>query len=71
MRITEIMTADVDTVDLDATIEEAAQVMSDADVGCVPIMEGGKVRGIVTDRDIVLRAVAEGLAPSDTPVTEV
>lgn len=71
MRISEIMAADVETVDLDATVEEAAQVMSDADVGCVPVVEDGKVRGIVTDRDIVVRAVSEGLPPGDTPVTEI
>ncbi len=71
MRITEIMAADVETVDLDATVEEAAQVMSDADVGCVPIVDAGKIMGVVTDRDIVLRAVAEGLVTGDTPVTEV
>jgi len=71
MRITEIMTADVETVDLDATVEEAAQVMSDADVGCVPVIDEGKVMGVLTDRDIVLRAVAESLSPSDTPVSEV
>lgn len=71
MRISEIMAVDVETVDLDATIEEAAQVMSDADVGCVPVVDDGKVMGIVTDRDIVVRAVSEGLPPSDTPVTEI
>lgn len=71
MRVTEIMSADVETVELDATVEEAAQVMSDADVGCVPVVDGDKVLGVVTDRDIVLRAVAEGLLPGDTPVAEV
>lgn len=71
MRITEIMAVDVETVDVDATVEEAAQAMSDADVGCVPIVDGGKILGVVTDRDIVLRAVAEGLIPGDTPVTEI
>jgi len=71
MKVSEIMSADVDGVDLDATVAEAAQVMSDVDVGCVPVVDAGKVLGVVTDRDIVLRAVAESLAPDETPVTEV
>lgn len=71
MMITDIMSADVESVDADATVEEAAQAMSDADVGCVPIVDAGKVLGVVTDRDIVLRVVAENLVPSETLVTEV
>lgn len=71
MKITEIMAPEVESVDVDATVEEAAQVMSDVDIGCVPVVDAGKVLGVVTDRDIVLRAVAESLLPADTLVTEV
>lgn len=71
MKITEIMAEDLEIVDADATAEEAAQVMADADVGCVPVVDAGKVVGVVTDRDLVLRVVAECLVPGETPVTEV
>jgi len=59
-RCREIMTTDVRTVGRDAPIREAAAAMREADVGSMPVVEGGKLVGIVTDRDIVVRAVAEG-----------
>jgi len=63
----EIMTTDVKTVGRDTSIKDVAAAMREGDVGSMPVIEGGKLVGIVTDRDIVVRAVAEGRDPS-TPV---
>lgn len=56
----EIMTADLTTVESSATLADAARLMKQHDIGNVLIMEGDTLRGILTDRDIVVRAVAEG-----------
>jgi CBS domain-containing protein len=69
--VEEIMTHDPRTVDADASVVDAAREMRDGDVGDVIVTRGGRVSGIVTDRDIAIRAVAEGRAPESTPVREV
>jgi CBS domain-containing protein len=58
--VEEIMTRDPRAVDVDATAADAARAMRDDDIGDVIVTEGGRVAGIVTDRDIVVRAIAEG-----------
>ena len=60
MRLREVMTSRVEWVSPDATIEEAAQKMRRLDVGALPVCEGGHLVGLLTDRDIVLRAVSAG-----------
>ncbi|MGH8615894.1 MAG: CBS domain-containing protein [Gammaproteobacteria bacterium] len=60
MQIKDIMTPDVDLIDPEATVQAVAQKMRDDDVGAVPVAENDRLVGMVTDRDIVLRAVAEG-----------
>lgn len=70
MKVTEIMTSDVDTCSPQATIQEVAVRMRDLDVGAIPIAEGEKLIGIVTDRDIVVRALAEQLS-LDRPISEI
>ena len=65
------MTRDPRTVDASNTIADAARVMRDSDIGDVVVMEDGQVSGIVTDRDIVVRAVSEGRDPDSTSVSEV
>ena len=60
MQLRDVMTANPTTVAPSATIEEAARVMRDKDTGIVPVVDKGRPVGIVTDRDIVVRAVAEG-----------
>lgn len=60
MKIKEIMTVDVATLDPDATVEEAARLMRDARVGFAPVVSNGMVLGVLTDRDIVVRAAAKG-----------
>ncbi len=60
MLISNVMTEHVMTVSPDATIFEVARLMRDQDIGAVPVADGDRLVGMVTDRDIVVRAVAEG-----------
>jgi CBS domain-containing protein len=69
-RISEVMSSDVQTISPDATIEEAAQEMRDGDFGLLPVGDEEQLLGVITDRDIAVRAVAEGRGPS-TPVREI
>ena len=69
MKISEVMTTEVEKVSADQTAREAASFMLRADAGSIPVCEGDKVIGIITDRDIAVRGVAEGRGP-DTPVSE-
>lgn len=69
--IRELMTTNPKTVEPSATVVDAARVMKQQDVGPVPVVENGdRLAGIVTDRDIVLRVVAEGRDPQSTTVGE-
>ena len=70
MKIAECMTAEVEIVGPDQPIREAAQFMLRADAGAMPVGEGDKLVGMVTDRDIAVRGVAAGRGP-DTPVRDV
>jgi CBS domain-containing protein len=69
--IREVMTSDPHTVSTDATLQDAAREMKSDDIGAVLVEEQGTVAGILTDRDIVVRAIAEGRDPSSTKVGEV
>jgi CBS domain-containing protein len=69
-KISEVMSSDVQTISPDATIEEAAQEMRDGDFGLLPVGDEEQLLGVITDRDIAIRAVAEGRGPS-TPVSEI
>jgi CBS domain-containing protein len=60
MRCSEIMTRDVQTATRDTTLREVALMMRDGDMGSVPVVDDGKLIGIVTDRDMVVRVLAEG-----------
>lgn len=71
MKIRDIMTDDVAVVSPDTTVLEVAQLMQKHDVGAVPVCEGANVVGLVTDRDIVVRNIAHGKDPHQTPVKEV
>ncbi|NUR77185.1 MAG: CBS domain-containing protein [Thermoleophilia bacterium] len=71
-QIREVMTKNPRTVKPDASAAEAAKLMRDEDAGVVPITEGdGRLAGLVTDRDIALRVVAEGKDPGSTKVKEI
>jgi len=69
--IREVMTSDPVVYPATASLAEAAQAMRDFDIGDVLIERDGLLVGIVTDRDIVVRAVAEGAAVSDTSVGDI
>lgn len=69
-QIREIMTPDPVVLQTSATVVEAARCMRDDNIGDVLVMEDGHLRGIVTDRDIVVRALASGL-PASTPVGQI
>ncbi len=68
--IADVMTADPRTIEPETTVEEAARVLRDEDVGSLPIVQDGHLVGVLTDRDIVLRVVAEGRDPRTTPAAE-
>ena len=69
MKINEVMTRDVETVTPEQTAREAASFMLSADAGSIPVIEGDRLIGMITDRDIAVRGVAKGHGP-DTPVRE-
>jgi CBS domain-containing protein len=71
MQIKEIMTQDPVVAGPDTTLREAAQMMRDLDSGVLPVGEDDRLLGILTDRDITVRATAEGRDPNSTPVREV
>lgn len=60
MKVSEFMTKDIASVKREDTVERAAQMMKEYNVGSIPVVSENKVVGIVTDRDIVLRSAAEG-----------
>lgn len=64
----DVMVTEVVTIGPDASLSEAAGLMRDANVGMLPIVENDTLRGVVTDRDIVVRAIARGVEPVTTPV---
>ncbi|MEW6271576.1 MAG: CBS domain-containing protein [Thermodesulfobacteriota bacterium] len=71
MQVRELMTADVDVVRPDDTIRDAAMRMRSLDVGAIPVCDGERLAGMLTDRDITIRAVAESRDPAGTPVRDV
>jgi CBS domain-containing protein len=70
MQLKDIMTRDVEVVMPEATLQEAAQKMKELDVGAIPVCDGRKLRGMLTDRDIAIRSTAEGRDPKQTKVNE-
>jgi len=70
MQIGEAMTNDVRTINPKQSIREAAHLMAQIDCGVLPVGENDRLVGMITDRDIAIRAVAEGKSP-DTPVRDI
>ncbi|HKU16814.1 MAG TPA: CBS domain-containing protein [Steroidobacteraceae bacterium] len=70
MKVREAMTRDVRLVKPDQPISEAARLMGELDIGALPVEENDRLVGMITDRDIAVRAVGAGRGP-DTPVSEV
>ena len=71
MQVFEAMTPDVVRVTPEVTLMEAARTMKDLDIGPLPVCEGDRLLGMVTDRDITVRATAEGRDPRLTPVGDI
>lgn len=71
MRVNEAMTRDVLIANPDQSIRDVATIMADCDVGCLPVGENDRLVGMITDRDIAVRAVAQGKSPDATTVREV
>ena len=69
MKVSEVMTREVRTIGPDQTAKEAANFMLSTDAGSIPVTDGEKLVGMITDRDIAIRGVAKGSGP-DTPVRE-
>jgi CBS domain-containing protein len=71
MQIRELMSTDAQFLSPDNTITDAALAMRDGDFGALPIGDGDRLVGMLTDRDIVVRSVADGRQPSDTRIGEI
>ena len=69
--VKDVMTSNPATVEPDAKLTDAARIMRDEDTGVVPVLEGDRLVGTVTDRDLVIRALAEGKDARSTTVQEV
>jgi CBS domain-containing protein len=70
MKVGEVMTRDVKLVSPKQSICDAAKMMAECDAGALPVGEGDRLVGVITDRDIAIRAIAEDKGP-DTPVADV
>ena len=69
MKVREVMTKEVETIRPDQRVQEAANFMLSADAGSIPVTDGERLIGMITDRDIAVRGIAKGYGP-DTPVRE-
>ncbi|MEW6402442.1 MAG: CBS domain-containing protein [Chloroflexota bacterium] len=65
MKLSEIMTTAVEVIHPDDSLQEAARKMRDRDIGLLPVCDGQKLIGMLSDRDITIRAMAEGMQPTD------
>jgi CBS domain-containing protein len=71
MQLKQLMTAHVELIHPDTTVHEAARVMQMFHIGALPVAEGSQLRGILTERDLVARVLAEGRDPTRTTVRDV
>src|ERR671912_86761 len=70
MKVSDVMSTDVQVIGCESTLREAAEIMRSRDIGSLPVSRDEKLVGMVTDRDIVVRAIADGLDGS-CPVSRV
>jgi CBS domain-containing protein len=70
-QVGDVMVRNVQTIDASMNLTQAAQRMRDANVGVLPVVDGGRLRGIVTDRDLVIRGMATGADPSSMRVSDI
>jgi len=71
MQLKNVMTRDIQDINPDSTLKNAAEKMRALDVGALPVCENDKLIGMITDRDITIRAVAEGCDPNRSKVRDV
>ena len=71
MKIRSIMNEDFETIEPNASIEDAALLMKASGVGALPVKNNGEVLGMITDRDITIKAIANGMDPRETPVLRI
>lgn len=69
--VRDVMTREVETARPDMSVKEAAEILKRKDIGSLPVVDGRRVIGIITDRDITIRAVAEGRDPASTRVEDI
>jgi CBS domain-containing protein len=69
--ISQVMSRDIATVKPDDNLQQAARLMRDWNIGALPVCDGKRLVGMITDRDITIRATAEGRLPADARVSEV
>ena len=69
-KLRDIMTRNVEIIAPKATVQEAAKKMQDLNVGALPVCDGDKLTGMITDRDLVMRVLAEGRNPKTVTVSE-
>lgn len=70
MKVSECMTRDVRMAGQNETLQQAARLMAELDAGVLPVNDGDRLVGMITDRDICVRAIAQGKGP-ETPISEV
>jgi CBS domain-containing protein len=70
-QVKDVMTQNPTSCNPSATVVDAAKVMASEDVGSVPVVKAGRLVGIVTDRDVVVRVLAEGRDPNSTTIGEI
>jgi CBS domain-containing protein len=70
MKLRDLMTENVEVITPDTSLEQAARKMRDLDVGVLPVCDGERLLGMLSDRDLIIRATAEGRDPKSTPVRE-
>ncbi|MBZ2208336.1 CBS domain-containing protein [Massilia soli] len=70
-KISEVMTRDVKSISPEETVRRAAEMMDELNVGSLPVCDGPKLVGMITDRDITIRSTAKGQAPETTRVGDV
>lgn len=67
----EVMTRDVTVVAPDDSVQHAARMMRDLNIGALPVCDGKRLAGMITDRDITIRAVDDGKLPSDVRISDI
>jgi CBS domain-containing protein len=69
--IQDVMSRDVKCLSPEDTVHRAAQVMKESDIGAVPVQDGGRLVGMITDRDITIRSTAESRDPATTRIGDI